>query len=78
MVTNPLTRLRTERGWSTRELALALGLPYTTVWAAERGLYRVLPCSVRAGLNRIGADPDELDSAYRCWREEIARELVGS
>lgn len=72
MAVNPLVELRRSRGWTRRDLALALGVSYGTLWQAEAGLPRTLLRSISQGLARIGADAQSLATRYEEWRRQLS------
>lgn len=73
---NPVKKTRERLGLSVKELALALGVSYSTVMAHEVGLPRRLGASLRPGLQKLGINIEELAEAYARWREETGEVVL--
>lgn len=75
---NPLVEVRARRGWSRTQLAVAAGVAYNTVAAAELGFPARLSRSLLEGLAQLGEDPGALQREYIRWRAEQGRAMSGA
>lgn len=73
---NPVRRVRQQLGLSIRELAMACGVSYATLHAAETGLPAQVQAPILDGLARIGIDAEAVAGEYVAWREQQAAEIV--
>lgn len=73
---NPVRRVRQQLGLSVKELAMAAGVSYATLHAAETGLPVQVQSPVLDGLARIGIDAEAVADEYLAWREQQAADIV--
>lgn len=73
---NPVRRVRQQLGLSVKQLAMAAGVSYATLHAAEAGLPAAVPGPLLDGLARIGIDPATVAAEYLDWRAQMAAEIL--
>lgn len=73
---NPVRRVRQQLGLSVKELAMAAGVSYSTLHAAETGLPAQVQAPVLDGLARLGIDAAAVAGEYVAWREQQAAEIM--
>lgn len=80
-MTNPITRVREDRGLGRRAFALALGVSYNAVHSHEQGLPARVQPAILEGLKRLGINTEHVARDYVIWREqrrqEVLRDVVG-
>lgn len=73
---NPLVALREARNMDRSKFALALGVPYSSLASAEKGLSIKLSAGIRAGLKTIGVDSEKTAREYDAWLKQLREEAV--
>lgn len=73
---NPVRRVRKRLGLSVKELAMAAGVSYATLHAAETGLPVQVQAPVLDGLARIGIDAAAVATEYVEWRARQAADIL--
>lgn len=72
---NPVYKLRVRLGLSATQMALVLCCSLTTVQAVESGACSKLPKRYRAGLAKLGYDPELVAEEYLQWRLMVGNNL---
>ena len=67
----PFDLVRQELGLSYRDFSATLGVPFSSVYNACRGL-SVIPRKAQEALKELGFAPEELVARQREWLEERA------
>lgn len=66
---NPFESLRLATGNERTAFAAALGIPYSQLYALEKGAPEVPPERVLAQLESLGYDTTDLVNRYTDWRQ---------
>jgi hypothetical protein len=76
-VGNPVFEFLQSRGLSVMQVLRVTDLDGSAVYQSLEGVYASIPPRVMQGLVSLGADEDKLQTAYREYRSNQRRQIMG-
>ncbi len=71
-MSNPVTKIRKEKGISRMELCRKSGIAYMTLTAIENGLNNTMRDTTAADIAKFAkADPEHVKKQYTQWKEDL-------